>query len=94
MEDTVCIFNVRLIPHFIYLSLLIGPNGPGNFYDPKWQEALSDPSDKNKPQRKGILGRMRLPESNSKYDKARAGQAFPYFMPWLSGDGGKLLILC
>jgi hypothetical protein len=32
---------------------------------------------------------MRLPESNSKYDKARAGQAFPYFMPWLSGDGGR-----
>ncbi|KAF9483975.1 hypothetical protein BDN70DRAFT_954169 [Pholiota conissans] len=66
-----------------------GPNGPGNFYDPKWQEVLSDSSEDNKPQRKGILGRMRLPETNAKYDKARGGQAFPYFMPWLSGDGGR-----
>lgn len=35
---------------------------------------------------------MRLPVTNSKYDPARAGQAYPYFMPWLSGDGGSHFI--
>ena len=33
--------------------------------------------------------RIRLPDTDSKkYDQGREGQAFPYFMPWLSGDGG------
>jgi hypothetical protein len=31
---------------------------------------------------------MRLPATNDKYISARAGQAYPYFMPWLSGDNG------
>jgi hypothetical protein len=31
---------------------------------------------------------MRLPATNGKYDQARKGQAYPYFMPWLSGDNG------
>jgi hypothetical protein len=31
---------------------------------------------------------MRLPMTNNKYDQARTGQAYPYFMPWLSGDNG------
>ncbi|KIJ40737.1 hypothetical protein M422DRAFT_32162 [Sphaerobolus stellatus SS14] len=66
-----------------------GPNGPGNFFDPKWQAALSIKSEDNDAIRKGILGRMRLPENNEKYKQARAGQAYPYFMPWLSGDGGR-----
>jgi hypothetical protein len=36
---------------------------------------------------------MRLPETESKkYDQGRDGQAFPYFMPWLSGDGGSYSI--
>ncbi|KAF9002771.1 hypothetical protein BDQ17DRAFT_1242961 [Cyathus striatus] len=66
-----------------------GPNGPGNFFDKDWQASLSDYSAANLAIRKGVLGRMRLPETNSKYDQARAGQAYPYFMPWLSGDNGR-----
>jgi len=65
-----------------------GPNGPGNFFDEGWQDSLSDHRPKSEAIRRGVLGRMRLPETNSKYDSARAGQAYPYFMPWLSGDGG------
>ena len=65
-----------------------GPNGPGNFFDQGWQDSLSDKSAENEAIRKGVLGRMRLPVTNSKYEQARSGQAYPYFMPWLSGDGG------
>jgi hypothetical protein len=55
---------------------------------------LSDKSVKNEAIRRGVLGRMRLPvlENDTKYDQARAGQAYPYFMPWLSGDGGSYII--
>jgi hypothetical protein len=67
---------------------IIGPNGPGNFFDEKWQNALSDSSSASEPIRRGVLGRIRLPSTNGKYDQARAGQAFSYFMPWLSGDNG------
>jgi len=66
-----------------------GPNGEGNFFDKRWQRDLSDPSPKSEPIRKAVLGRMRLPATNEKYDSARAGQAYPYFMPWLSGDNGR-----
>ncbi|KAH9955556.1 ferritin-like-domain-containing protein [Russula dissimulans] len=66
-----------------------GPNANGNFFDPQWQEWLSDPSKKREAIRKDVLGRIRLPTTNGKYDLARAGQAFPYFMPWLSGDNGR-----
>ena|ERR1700733_3388791 len=64
---------------------LAGFLGPGNFYDEKWQKALMDPCQDNNDIRKGVLGRMRLPY-NTQYTQARAGQAYPYFMPWLSGD--------
>ncbi|KAI9511269.1 hypothetical protein F5148DRAFT_374656 [Russula earlei] len=66
-----------------------GPNANGNFFDPQWQEWLSDPRKEREAIRKGVLGRIRLPTTNGKYDRARAGQAFPYFMPWLSGDNGR-----
>jgi hypothetical protein len=67
-----------------------GPNGPGNFFDDRWQKSLSDKTVfESDSIRKGVLGRMRLPSTNGKYDQARAGQAYPYFMPWLSGDGGR-----
>lgn len=70
----------------------LGPNAPGNFFDEKWQRDLSDKSAKSKPIRQGVLGRMRLPVTeDNKYDQARSGQAYPYFMPWLSGDGGTLV---
>jgi hypothetical protein len=69
-------------------SLNLGPNGPGNFFDEKWQRDLSDAGIKSQAIRQGVLGRMRLPTTNGKYDQARAGQAYPYFMPWLSGDNG------
>jgi hypothetical protein len=36
---------------------------------------------------------MRLPDID-KYKDARNGQAYPYFMPWLSGDGGLFFIPC
>ena len=43
--------------------------------------------------RKGVLGRIRLPDTESnKYAQGRDGQAYPYFMPWLSGDGGSYSI--
>lgn len=72
-----------------------GPNGPGHFFDPKWTNALSDPGVENKALRKGILGRIRLPATNDKYKEARAGQAYPYFMPLLSGDNGaRMLSVC
>src|SRR6202035_2828340 len=29
--------------------------------------------------------------TNEKYDQARAGQAYPYFMPWLSGENGTFI---
>jgi hypothetical protein len=80
-------------PFLCILGFLIhhvGPNGPGNFFDKKWQRDLSDSSDKTQAIRQGVLGRMRLPATNGKYDQARKGQAYPYFMPWLSGDNGTL----
>ena len=55
----------------------VGPNGPGNFFAPLWQKALSETSRKCEGIRKGVLGRMRLPTTNEKYDKARVGQAYP-----------------
>jgi len=70
------------------LTITAGPNSQGNFFDPGWQKSLSDNTLESEPIRRGVLGRMRLPISNSKYDQARAGQAYKYFMPWLSGDGG------
>jgi len=66
-----------------------GPNAAGNFFDEDWQKDLSDSSSRSESIRKGVLGRMRLPTTNDKYDSARAGQAYPYFMPWLSGDNGR-----
>jgi hypothetical protein len=52
-----------------------------------------DKSPENDAIRKGVLGRIRLPETDKKkYDQGRDGQAFPYFMPWLSGDGGSYSI--
>uniref|UniRef100_A0A8H8CET3 Iminophenyl-pyruvate dimer synthase domain-containing protein n=1 Tax=Psilocybe cubensis TaxID=181762 RepID=A0A8H8CET3_PSICU len=66
-----------------------GPNSAGNFFDEGWQNSLSDKSKVHEAIRKGVIMRMRLPETNKKYDSARAGQAYPYFMPWLSGDGGR-----
>ncbi|KAF8637314.1 hypothetical protein AX16_010842 [Volvariella volvacea WC 439] len=66
-----------------------GPGGPGNFFDAKWVEVLKKTSDDVADIRQGVLGRMRLPFTNPKYDKARSGQAYPYFMPWLSGDNGR-----
>ena len=68
-----------------------GPLAAGNFFDEKWQKVLSDPSSDKESARKTVLGRMRLPATNEKYDQARGGQAFPYFMPWLSGDNGTFL---
>ena len=74
---------------------LPGPNGLGNFFDQGWQMSLSDNTTDpdNEAIRKGVLCRMRLPETDTKYDPARNGQAFKYFMPWLSGDGGSYSIL-
>jgi hypothetical protein len=68
--------------------------GPGNFFDQKWQAALSNPKPdaENQSIRQGVLGRMRLP-TDTKLTQARAGQAYPYFMPWLSGDGGELYMI-
>jgi hypothetical protein len=68
-----------------------GPNGIGNFFNKGWQDSLSDKSPENEAIRKGVLGRMRLPDTDSKKygEVGRAGQAVSYFMPWLSGDGGR-----
>jgi len=76
----------------IQMAVTAGPNAQGNFFDPGWQKSLSDNTLESEPIRRGVLGRMRLPISNSKYDQARAGQAYKYFMPWLSGDGGSCSI--
>jgi len=87
--------NVFVHPYFRIINppRNIGPNGPGNFFDKNWQKNLSDSSPESEPIRRGVLGRMRLPSTNKAYDQARAGQAFPYFMPWLSGDNGRSSIL-
>jgi len=67
-----------------------GPEGRGHFDSAEWQKQLSDPSPAAEPTRRAVLGRLRLPETvNDKYADERAGQSFPYFMPWLSGDGGR-----
>ncbi|KAF8637298.1 hypothetical protein AX16_010828 [Volvariella volvacea WC 439] len=68
-----------------------GPSGPGNFFDEYWLKALkNNPKDpEHAHTRKEVLERMRLPWTNPKYDNARFGQVYPYFMPWLSGDGGR-----
>ena len=48
-----------------------------------------------------LLGKLSLVEAGfqrpnltdgNKYGQERDGQAFPYFMPWLSGDGGSYSI--
>lgn len=65
----------------------LGFLGPGNFFNEKWQIALKDCGSANESIRRGVLGRMRLPVDTD-FTQARAGQAYPYFMPWLSGDGG------
>ncbi|KAJ6594995.1 hypothetical protein DFH09DRAFT_157863 [Mycena vulgaris] len=65
-----------------------GPSRIGNFFDPEWQEKLQSRSPEHEATRKIIFGRMRLPEIDDT-EIARRGQAFKYFMPWLSGDGGR-----
>lgn len=67
--------------------LEIGIFGPGNFFDEGWQRTLQDPSEASEAIRRGVLMRMRLP-TDTEFTQARAGQAYTYFMPWLSGDGG------
>ena len=83
---------IHIFKHSVFSNYILGPNSSGNFFDKGWQDALSDASPENEAIRKGILSRMRLPETDSKkYGEGRDGQAVPYFMPWLSGDGGSYL---
>ncbi|KAJ7777889.1 ferritin-like-domain-containing protein [Mycena maculata] len=65
-----------------------GPGRMGNFFDPEWQKKLQSTLPEHEATRKIILGRMRLPYVDET-EVARRGQAFKYFMPWLSGDGGR-----
>ena len=74
-------------------TVLTGPGGRGNFFESTWQAALSDPNAKDSyDTRHIVLGRLRLPDA-PKYEEAREGQGYPYFMPWLSGDNGEVHIL-
>jgi hypothetical protein len=85
---------LSLFSKYSLSTFKLGPNAHGNFFDKGWQDSLSNKSPENEPIRKAVLGRIRLPVTESgKYDQGRDGQAYPYFMPWLSGDGGSYSIL-
>lgn len=68
----------------------LGFGRPGNFYDEGWQKDLSNNQKPSEHIRQGVLMRMRLPY-DTEFTQARAGQAYPYFMPSLAGDAGAYL---
>ena len=52
-----------MVPVFLYSWIFltptmdhVGPNGPGNFFDERWQRDLSDSSEKTKAICQGVLG--------------------------------------
>ncbi|GES76036.1 hypothetical protein RCL2_000343800 [Rhizophagus clarus] len=64
-----------------------GPDTPGNFLSPDLEDQLKVPLPKNKDLRKNILSRVRVPYKDASSFE-RNGQAYGYFMPPLSGNGG------
>lgn len=68
-----------------------GPGNLGNFFTTDWQTKLQSTDAENESTRKIIYGRLRLPDLPSTRSDRR-GQAFPYFMPWLSGGAGTMTI--